>query len=1593
MNDGVDRLFVGVGVSEYAVNDTLPRAAKDVAAVRKQLGFAQLDPLTSPTWLEANDLLDSVKNRLPNGGLVVFMWSGHGFLKAGLRLLTRDDDKKSDGLGFAEAIRPVAQSGAHQLLFIVDTCHAGEAISAGAVIDELLRVSPPTQKAVWVGVLASCLDVETARDGYFGRRLRALLRNGPSDPLVWPSTTEFISGEDLGYAMLNESPDVAPQHLDFGRRGVQLPVIPNPKFRPGPVVPTIIEHLLQSARGGASVTEASAFTGRVPEVNVVVGWVSSRRPGIHVITGPPGTGKSAILGRVVSWSDPQERAQLLSEGASRTHDDPGEGSVTTSVHARGLTVAQVAEQLDEALVGAGLLTRREKPRNAAQVLGDLQAARESGVELPVLAIDGVDEAGTEAFTIARELLIPLGRWATVVTATRELRNGNENLLDLLAPSSTRLDLGTPESAARSQEDVREYVRRRLTGVDDSMDSALVADLVAERATPDEMPFLLARLVTSQLRSRPIDTSKPDWAEAVASSLTDALLADIAAVTRPPHRPNIDADAFARRLLVALTWAFGAGFPLTEWAIVTDVVTVPSNNPTADTDDPAASVASTTPEDLWWVLKQLGRYLVQDAAGGQTVYRLAHRSLADALRPPWTPTADQPFDPDATVVAQSLIDRYQALLEGGVPASEPRYLWMHLWRHTAAAGPQSVDALRNLASRYDDLRPDLANADLSVADVCHSMRRRQDALALTKEAVSIGRALAETNPAFLPDLARALANLGVRHRELGQHQDALPPADEAVTTYRELTEANPAFLPDLARTLTNLGAIYRDLGRHHDALASTDKAVTILQTLAKTNPAFLPDLARALTNLGAIYRDLGRHHDALASNDKAVTILQTLAKTNPAFLPDLARALTNLGAICRGLGRHHDALASNDKAVTILRNLAETNPGVLPDLADALTNLGVSYRDLGRHHDALAPTEEAVTTYRDLTETNPTVLPHLVGALTNLSAMCGELNRHQDALAPTEQAVTILRGLAETNPAFLPDLARALTNLGISHSDLGRHQDALAPTEEAVTILRDLTETNPAALPDLASALTNLGVYYSELDRRQDALAPTEEAVTTYRDLTETNPAALPDLARALTNLGISHSDLGRHQDALAPTEEAVSIGRVLAETNPAFLPDLASALINLGLHYSNLGRHQDALAPTDKAVTILHSLADANPAVLPDLAHALTNLGLHYSNLGRHQDALAPTEKAVTTCRSLADTNPTVLPDLASALNNLSDRYRAVGKDPERPWSVTLEGTSDEHRATLIAYRVATSEPRLESVVTWVADGLSHTEDPGLIRTLHDLARTHRQADSTRFDACWVNAVGSPAPGWLTVEPALLETADAWLTTPTYTDERNHCAAHPELLDKTADTAIDEALLTLSTTDAERYRHIRDTARSAGVDVAYRPILLHTLAVDFARADLTTKRHLLTSSRQDLLTTEVNAALANLNTGDDPLALIAAPLLALARVNADTQVLDALEHRDQFPDLLHQTATAADPTALLPTAACAATAADSKTRAALALFYAAVAHVLAGADQDAAATLGQARGLDPDQTTTWLVLLASITAAHPEAAALAPLLA
>jgi tetratricopeptide (TPR) repeat protein len=1446
--------FVGVGIDVYDSHEPLEHAVAEVTAVAEVLGAEFVgEPLLDPDRAQVMNYLEAVAGCQDTGSLVM-LWCGHGVQSGSmLRLATRDAGRE---INASEVIHHCVKSGANQLLFIVDTCQAEAGVGeATAVASALLKEVPPDAQHVWFGIVVSCSAADIgARDGVFCEVLLRLLREGPRSPDMrrrWSRHNRLIRGDDLGQALLEDWTE-EDQRPDFLRRGSAWYMVPNPLWDQG-APEEVVEHLLLAARGGDSADHRSWFTGREAEVNEVVSWVTARATGVRVVTGAAGTGKSAIVGRVVSLSNPAERRRLEHGGARWVHADPGERSVAAHVHARGLTTDRMAELLDGQLVRSGVLAPGDGDRrNAAELVGALQRAVQGGARPPVLVVDGVDEARGEMFTIAADLLVRLAPYASLVVSTRPVTRTQlpTSLIEALEADAV-LSLDDPLHRESGRAALRGYVVARLSGVAVGMDPTVVADrLLSGASQGEDRPFLLARVVTDQLRAAPIDTSTPNWEQYLAHSIESAFDVDLARVAPPGFGlpPATSPAGLARAMLTALTWAFGAGFPEEEWIAV------------------ASRLAGVElgRDHVSWVLEGLGRYVVQGGEGGTAVYRVAHQSLADHLRPPYRRSGERPFDPAAEPVWAALAGRYAALIASGLPATAPTYLGRYAYRHAAAVGVGGLPALRELASAVVELRPDTALAALEVA--------------------------------------RVLATWGC-------HADAVVPTEEAVALYRNLAADNPAYAPDLAMALNNLGACYSGVGRRAEAVAATEEAVALRREQAADNPAYAPDLAMALNNLGACYRGVGCRAEAVAPVEKAVALYRNLAADNPAYAPDLARALNNLGNCYREVGRRAGAVAPTEEAVALRREQAADNPAYAPDLAMALNNLGLCYREVGRRAEAVAPTEEAVALHRNL---------------------------------------------AADNPAYAPDLATALNNLGACYSGVGCRAEAVAPIEEAVALHRNLAADNPAYAPNLAGALNNLGNCYREVGHRAEAMAPTEEAVALYRNLAADNPAYAPDLAMALNNLGACYSGVGRRAEAVAPIEEAVALYRNLAADNPAYAPNLAGTLNNLSNCYREVGQRAEAMAPTEEAVGLYRQLTAANPAYTPDLAGALTNLGICYGEVGRRADAL---------------------------------------------WRQILGEHDPLTRSTLLLYRASAADPGDPRTAAWLVE-VCRSDDRGLLGPAHETARTHRAANPKNWDAAWTLASGGQPPEWLTVETDLLAVATAWIDTPTYDDEHDHLAAHLELLDPHADTAIEEALLRVDENDADRYRQLRARARAEGVDAAYRPLLLRLLADQFSMASPAGQRELLTERRPDLLDDLVRHHLDSRARADETAEVTrAAALLDIAAHDADGSILtatfDALDHPSDFPGLLDQAArdTESVATALQPLATIALTAATTEPEAAVAGLYLAVAAAVAGDQDRATEFIGQALAWDPGSASTWIARLAQLGAAQPSVLPLITVLA
>ncbi|MFD7029537.1 hypothetical protein ACFWAR_16010, partial [Streptomyces sp. NPDC059917] len=692
-----------------------------------------------------------------NHGPAVVAWSGHAELddKRNLQLITRATAKEELGTPdlFYDPERLAGQilsSSADQILILLDTCHSA-AGALGAVDHALTAWSNrtlPEPRTSWLGVLAACQAHEKAAGGrgLLLETVLRLLRDGPSgagdgsgaEPRSgryrheWSVRNEGITGDTLAQAAMEECRDSG-QVPAWAATGRPKPIFHNPLWRRR-AGEALVEHLVLAARGIDPTEEGWFFTGRRLALEEITTWLATGAPGMLLLTGSAGAGKSAVAGRIAALSHPEERAAVM-EHAPLTEDDPdpGQGSVDAALHLRGMGVPDLAAALADKL---GL----PEPKTPAGLIADLEGLEAKGARRHVLVLDGLDEATPgQSDPIADQLLVPLSRLCTVLLASRDrpfrphLEPGEtlEAALTRTVGAAVKvLDLDQqPDTTA----DIADYVRKRLTVDGLPVETAReVAPVLAERAANSRGGFLFARIVASALARDLADSPDRPWREQIPATIADALTRDLATGTAL-RRDGHDLPHAADDLLAALAWAAGKGMPAHGvWQTAARAV---SRHDTAY-----------GPADIDWLLAHYGRYIVEDSDGHQAVYRLYHRELITHLRKASsTPAGDS--GPPALSILRSFVDLTLEQTAGGtLPDLANPYLQRHLPDHALAAGGPGVTALRQLA---------------------------------------------EANPdAYLPDLAMSLSYLALRLAEVGRRNEALPPAQEAATIYRTLTEANP-----------------------------------------------------------------------------------------------------------------------------------------------------------------------------------------------------------------------------------------------------------------------------------------------------------------------------------------------------------------------------------------------------------------------------------------------------------------------------------------------------------------------------------------------------------------------------------------------------------------------------------------------------------------------------------------------------------------------------------------------------------------------------------------------------------------------------------
>ena len=420
-------------------------------------------------------------------------------------------------------------------------------------------------------------------------------------------------------------------------------------------------HWRPKGRGVSADSERGfRFRGRSAALTAISGWLDHNHAERRalVVTGSPGAGKSAVLGRIVTTADPIAAAALPdSDPAVRASPH----SVACAVHAKGKTALEVAVEIARA-ASAMLPDRVEDFAPAMRTA----LARRGGRRFNVL-IDALDEAITpdQVRAIITMVIRPLVETCTDVGAqviVGSRRSDDEgDLLTAFGGSVEELDLDDPEFF--SHEDLAAYAMATLRLEGDEREGnpyaeENVASPVAWRiAELSDRNFLVAGLTA---RAHGLHDQ-----QAVDPKLLSFTASVDAAMREYLRRIVPTADIPAEVALTALAFTEAPGIPLDLWQAAVQAL----NGGRLSTQQLAQFGRSST-----------ASFLVESSGDiAAALFRLFHQALNDALLHARAKIAAPADDQWALTLAFMSAGRQRGWDHA------PRYLLRSLPSHAAAAG--------------------------------------------------------------------------------------------------------------------------------------------------------------------------------------------------------------------------------------------------------------------------------------------------------------------------------------------------------------------------------------------------------------------------------------------------------------------------------------------------------------------------------------------------------------------------------------------------------------------------------------------------------------------------------------------------------------------------------------------------------------------------------------------------------------------------------------------------------------------------------------------------------------------------------------------
>ncbi|MEW1912527.1 caspase family protein, partial [Kitasatospora sp. NPDC085895] len=693
------RFLISAAVADYPKNPDWDRpglreAREQIAEIfTEQLGYELHSAVgMNPTRHQLLDALHDfcISPQRREDDLLTVYLSCHGeILDDGVEhvLLTTEsdpDDLAYTALPTANLTRAMLHNTRiRRVLLLLDACYAeqgGNQLAATALAR--LGSEWKTTSGSGLVLVSSAQPHQQAQAGLFPQLLDAAINSLP----VAGHSPETLPLDAI-VQHINDSPE-KPEYQDInlnllGLKGVPPVFLPNPRHDPRLTEVDLAlqqaaafeeedqrrhteftRRLLIRAMGYHSNADPSWwFSGRHAALHAVAQWLNTPadddQPACLVVTAAPGSGKTAVLGLIAALAHPERRRTVPLDALGLPVDLIDVDAIGTAIYAQRLTDDDVLRALGAAA--------RVQAHTVGQLLDALDQQARSR-PLTVL-IDALDEAATPE-TLCTTVLRPLIEHAR--GRIRLLLGTRSYLLPRLGidpKSEPARVVNLDDDRYADPQALAAYAMRTL--LEAHPDSPYrspyreepgalrkVGRAVAEAAGTS---FLIARITAGTLAADDTVVLNPDdpaWRASLPRHAHDAMSRDLVRRLGPNAQRAMD-------LLRPLAFAHGQGLPWEDiWAPLASEI----------------SGCKYSDDDLLWLRRTAGSYVVEATEAGRSAYRLYHQAMADYLR--------DGIDPKAVHAAftRILTDRvpYQADATRDWSRAHP-YTLGHLAEHATEAG--------------------------------------------------------------------------------------------------------------------------------------------------------------------------------------------------------------------------------------------------------------------------------------------------------------------------------------------------------------------------------------------------------------------------------------------------------------------------------------------------------------------------------------------------------------------------------------------------------------------------------------------------------------------------------------------------------------------------------------------------------------------------------------------------------------------------------------------------------------------------------------------------------------------------------------------